>query len=255
VRSRGQAELEAALDRAVPLADYTFSWLEQRYGKTLEGKSQIAGEISRILAKVNNPFEVDLLVRRAVDSLGIREELLRRPAGVAGIRRATVAAAPVVASTGRNDVAERSLVSLMLRFPAVVGEAVKENEIRHWMGPRWGVVVDLILAQWQKRGKVDVMRVAQDLPADLASELTAMALEGERALREEDCAKMAADCLSHLGRKYLRGLERDLRVAIRAAEEQKDEKAKRERILEWQDVVRKERQLDRRKIEPKTTIR
>jgi hypothetical protein len=66
---------------------------------------------------------------------------------------------------------------------------------------------------------------------------------------------MAADCLAHLRRKHLRALEQNLRVAIRAAEEQKDEQAKRERILEWQDVVRKERQLERRKLEPKTTIR
>jgi len=66
---------------------------------------------------------------------------------------------------------------------------------------------------------------------------------------------MAADCLAHLRRKHLRGLEQNLRVAIRAAEEQKDEQAKRERILEWQDIVRKERQLERRKLEPKTTIR
>ena len=79
VRAKGKPALEAVLDRAVPLADFYYSWLEQRHGKTLEGKSQIASEISRLLAKVTNPFEVDLLVGRAVDMLGIREELLRRP--------------------------------------------------------------------------------------------------------------------------------------------------------------------------------
>ncbi|MBF8253537.1 MAG: DNA primase, partial [Deltaproteobacteria bacterium] len=47
IRSRGKAALEAILERATPLADYYFSWLEQRYGKTLDGKSQIAGEVSR----------------------------------------------------------------------------------------------------------------------------------------------------------------------------------------------------------------
>jgi hypothetical protein len=39
------------------------------------------------------------------------------------------------------------------------------------------------------------------------------------------------------------------------AEEQKDENAKRERILEWQDLVRKERQLEHRKLEPKARVR
>src|SRR6185312_9625537 len=35
VRSHGKAALEAVLDQAVPLADYYFSSLEQRFGKTL----------------------------------------------------------------------------------------------------------------------------------------------------------------------------------------------------------------------------
>ena len=48
---------------------------------------------------------------------------------------------------------------------------------------------------------------------------------------------MASDCLTHLQRKYLKTQERDLRIAIRAAEEKRDEIAKRERILEWQDLL------------------
>ena len=78
VRQHGKAGLEAVLDQAVPLADFFFLWLERRYGKNLEGKSQIAAEVSRVLAKLNNPLEVDLLIRRAVDRLGIREETLRQ---------------------------------------------------------------------------------------------------------------------------------------------------------------------------------
>jgi hypothetical protein len=66
---------------------------------------------------------------------------------------------------------------------------------------------------------------------------------------------MASDCLAYLRRKHVKGLERDLRIAIRAAEEQKDEQVKRERMLEWQDLLRKERQLERPRPEPKITIR
>jgi len=78
VRQQGKDAVEKLLDQAVPLADFYFSWLQRRHGSTIEGKSQTASEIGRLLAKVTNPFEVDLLIRRAAD-LGIREELLRRP--------------------------------------------------------------------------------------------------------------------------------------------------------------------------------
>jgi DNA primase len=253
VHREGKAAVERILATAVPLADYFFTWQEQRYGRTLEGKSQIAGEVSRLLAKVQNPFEVDLLVRRAVDTLGIREELLRRPAPARN--PAAKAAAPSgPGSPSREDFAERSLLSLMLRFPTVVGHVAKESEAREWLGAGWQAMVDLVVAEWQERGKVDVFRLTQKLPADQAPQIAALTLEGEQ-IPEADCEKMAVDCLAHLRRRHLRALEKNLRIAIRAAEEQKDDKAKRERILEWQDVVRKERQLERRRAEAKDTLR
>jgi len=58
-----------------------------------------------------------------------------------------------------------------------------------------------------------------------------------------------------LKRKHIKAQKRDERLKIRVAEEQKDENAKRERILEWQDLVRKERQLEHRKLEPKARVR
>src|SRR5262249_1293369 len=78
VHGHGPAALEKILDEAVPLADYYFSSLKQRFGMSLEGKSQIASEVSRLLAKVNNPVDMDLLVRRAVDTSGARREILIR---------------------------------------------------------------------------------------------------------------------------------------------------------------------------------
>ena len=255
VRANGKAALEAVLARAVPLADYYFSWLEQRYGKTLEGKSQIASEISRVLAKVTNAFEVDLLVRRAVDMLGIREESLRRPAVAPGVRPASARAPAVPAEQGnRDDIAERSLVSLMLRLPALLASVAHENEARQWFSTKWRPLVDGIITEWQERTNVDVSELMHQLSPEQAQEIAALVLEGEK-LSDAECGKMANDCLLYLRRKFLKSLERNLRVAIRTAEEQKDENAKRERMLEWQDLLRKERQLERPRLESKPTIR
>jgi DNA primase len=250
VRNRGKAELEALLDKAVPLADYYFSWLAQQHGNTLAGKSRIAAEVSRVLAKLENAVEVDLLARRAVDTLGIREELLRRPA--AGGQSVASPSTPPSAAPP-PDRAERALLALMLRFPSTVRTVQQETEIRQWMAPDWRCVVDVILAEWQEREEIDVFRVGQKLPAEWSGKLSALALEAER-VPENERDKIAADCIAYLRRKYLRNRERNLRIEIRAAEESNDEKAKRERILEWQEVVRKGRQLDRR-FEPKTSTR
>ncbi len=113
--------------------------------------------------------------------------------------------------------------------------------------------MDDIGAQWRERGALDMGQLLESLPVELASDMAALALEREE-LTDAECARVAEDCLSHLRRKHFKSLERDLRLAIRAAEEQQDEKAKRERMLEWQDL-RKERQLERRKLEPKLPVR
>jgi hypothetical protein len=142
----------------------------------------------------------------------------------------------------------------MLRLPSVIESVARDQEAREGFGPKWRPAVDGIVAEWQERGNIEVSRLTQDWAPELASEVAALALEGER-LADAECAKMAADCLAHLRRKNFKAQERLLRLAIRAAEEQKDENAKRERILEWQDLVRKERQLERPKLEPKITVR
>ncbi len=135
VRKHGKAALEVIIDAAVPLADYYFSWLEQRHGATLEGKSRTASEIGRVLEKVANPFEADLLVRRAVDALGIREELLRRPTrSTAAKAYASARPPPAAAARSADDRAERLLVSLMLRYPSIVEDFENEPESRRWIG-------------------------------------------------------------------------------------------------------------------------
>jgi DNA primase len=256
VRANGREALERIIEQAVPLADYCFSWLEAQYGKSLEGKSQIAKEISRLLAKVQNPFEVDLLVRRAVDSLGIREELLRLPWRPPGGPRSSISRGSTgrLQSGAREDLAERSLISLMLRFPSMIQQLEQESDLERLLDPKWRGVVQEILSEWREKGKVDGARLVEKLPTNVASEIAALMLEGEN-IPEEGCETVALDCLSHLRRRYLRALEKDLRQAIRIAEERKDEMAKRERMLEWQEVVQRERQLERQRIATKTEIR
>ena len=257
VRTHGKEAAEALLDKSVPLADYYFSRLEQRYGKTLEGKSRIAGEISRVLQKVRNPFEVDLLIARAVDSLSIREEFLRQRLQSSVLPTPSVMANRRLSTNNpgnRDDVAERSLITLILRYPQIAGYVLGDTDVRQWLGSAWQEVLDLIRAQWQEHGNVDVARIAQTLDSDKAAQIAGLAVDGEN-IPEAESQKMATDCIAHLRRKYLREQERSLRIAIRTAEEQKDENATRERILEWQEIVRKERQLERRKLARKITAR
>jgi DNA primase len=247
VRKHGKAGLEAVVDGAVPLADYYFSWLQQRHGATLEGKSRIASEVSRVLAKISNPLEADMLARRVVD-LGILEESLRRSVAPLAPRASmTIRPPPPVTSNG-DERKERQLVSLMLRYPPMIRDFHNEPESRQWISERWRETVDLITREWQEHGEIDIERIAQGSAPEKASAIAALALEGE-SFAEAECAKAAADCLNYLRQKHSKNVRQKLRVAIRAAEEKQDEQAKRERTLEWQDVNK--RQQDRQRLAPK----
>src|SRR6478672_1820943 len=254
VRQHGKTRLELILDEAVPLADFFFLWLERRYGKSLEGKSKIAAEVSRVLAKLNKQLEEDLLIGRAVDLLGIREETMRQrthsplPARTAQNRPVAPASMP------REDKAERMLIGAMLRLPKVIEQVAVDEEARQGFSSLWTPVVDAILNEWHNHENIEVARLSEILPAELASEVARLALETED-LTDAVCGKVAADCLARLKGKHIKAQKRDERLKIRVAEEQKDENAKRERILEWQDLVRKERQLEHRKREPKARVR
>jgi len=245
VRAHGKDGLEKLLGEAVPLADYYFTWLEEGYGRSLEGKSRIAQEINRVLAKVRNPFEADLLVRRAVDQLNIRETLLRAPLGQGEVRPAAKTPAQRPAdSAPAQDAAERSLIGLMLRFPATIERVERDAGADGLVGPEWKDVFNAIVSEWRERGRVDGASLTAKLSPERAADIAALMLESE-AVEEAEAAKMLGDVIAHLQRRHLRGLERDLRRAIRIAEEKKDEKTKKERMLEWQEVVRRERQLMR----------
>lgn len=256
VRARGKEAMEVVLDQATPLADYAFSWLENRYGTSLEGKSEVAKEIQRLLSKVRNPFEADLLARRAVDSLGISEDLLRRSAASLGRRgnepEPKKPAPPALRS--REDLAERALLGLILRYPSMVSLLAPVEDIETLCASHWRDMMGRILTEWRASGEIDPGRLTQSFPPDQAAEIAALMLEGEDVPAEER-EKALSDCVAHLRRKYLRNLETELRRAIRIAEETNDEKAKRERMLEWQEVVEKKRHLERQTPASKSEIR
>ena len=250
VRTEGKEAMERVLERAVPIADFYLNWLRENHGASLAGKSRSAAEVSRMLAKVTDPNDRDLLARRAAELLGVHEESLRRhAAGSAGVVQGASAgggrdahrraqSAPAGWSLG-EDRAESALVALMLRFPSVV-DTLRGQPMEKLVTDKWREVIRRIL----ENGEVEVGVLTEGSPAELASEISALVLRGQE-IEEDERDRMTADCLFFLQRRYLKRLEQELRRAIRIAEETSDDEAKKERMRQWQEVVQKERRLER----------
>ena len=250
VRTHGKDVLETILNRAEPLADYFVKWLESQYGRSLQGRSQIAQEVSRILMKVRNPFEADLLARRASDALGIREELLRLPAQGARAQSRPVGSRPGRSIADRAvaaDLAERSLLGLILRFSRIAERAAAEQDLQSLVAETWKDVMVRALDLWKTQGTIDMAFLMQELAPEAAAQVSGVFLEAEK-IEESEAEKMMSDCLAHLRRRHLKNLQSEARRAIRVAEENQDENVRKERILEWQEIARRKNQLERREL-------
>ena len=250
VRTEGREALERVLDGAVPIADFYLNWLRENHGTGMAGKSRSAAEVSRMLARVTDPNDRDLLARRAAELLGVHEESLRRhAAGSAGAAvRASAGGSKDARRQARGaaagwslgeDRAESALVALMLRFPSVV-DTLRRQPMEKLVTDKWREVIRRILEQ----GEVEAGVLTEGLPGELASEISALVLRGQE-IEEEERDRMTADCLFFLQRRYLKRLEQELRRAIRMAEETSDDEVKKERMRQWQEVVQKERRLER----------
>ena len=253
VRTHGKDALESVLEHAVPIVDFYLDWLRERHGTGLEGKSRSAAEVSKILGKVVNPNDRDLLARRAADLRGVREESLRRHAGgpadnarAAGNDRGG-AGRPKPRAADRwtlgDDRAEASLVALMLRFPAAV-TALRREPVERLVSGKWSEVIQRMFANAGADGGVDVGVLTGGLPPALASEVTGLVLRGQE-FAESERERMTRDCLLFLKRRYLNRLDQELCRAIRVAEETRDDAVKKERMRQWQEVMQKKLRLER----------
>ena len=249
IRTEGREALEEVLERAVPLADFYLDWLRDNHGTSLAGKSRSAAEVSRVLAKVTDPNDRDLLARRSADLLGIREESLRQHAATAG-----AGATGGVRTEPRGwkreggwslgeDRAESALVALMLRFPSVV-RTLRKEPMDQLVTEKWREVIRRILAGPETGGEMALGVLTEGLPEELASEISALVLSGQE-IAEEERDRMTADCLFFLQRRYLMRRDQELCRAIRVAEETRDDEVKKERMRQWQEVMQRKLRLER----------
>ena len=100
-RQHGAAATLALLDAAPSLVDFYFDALLPP-GATLPQRTRVADDVKRILARVGNDVQFELLARQAAARLGLSEEVFRRArSGCTGGRRRAAAGPPHRRRPGR----------------------------------------------------------------------------------------------------------------------------------------------------------
>jgi len=124
IRQRGAEAFKETLDGAELLIDYFLRGQQDAAGGSTEGRARAAAAVADVLSRIADPFEFDLLARKAASMLGVAEEVLRREARKAtGTRRPPPAPRPEksVKPTPLED-AQIGLLALVVHFPQLRAE-------------------------------------------------------------------------------------------------------------------------------------
>lgn len=205
VRDRGAQAFSELIDSAELLVDYFLREQATAAGASLSGRARAAERVAEILRMVANPFEFDLLARKAADSLGVGEELLRKEAlkggGANSSTRRASGAAPsraVRPATSGDAVAqaEIGLIAIALNYPELRGD---------------------LAAQAAPELRVDIAaQAAPDSPADFKIELTSAEFHDPllAAMLEDIC--LSEEAQGALEVRIIAGLSEEQRERLSA---------------------------------------
>jgi DNA primase len=211
VRDRGAQALNELIESSELLVDYFLREQAAAAGATLSGKARAAERVAEILRMVANPFEFDLLARKAADSLGVGEELLRREARKGGANnmslRRTSGAAPArpARTAARGDAvaqAEIGLIAIALDYSEMRAEIAAQLPSIEFNDPMLGAMLEDICLSDEARATLEV-RILAGLSEDQRERLSAL-MVGPLMVNAEGAQRMAADFISALARRRQR---------------------------------------------------
>ncbi len=249
VRRAGAAAVEELIARARPLLDF---YLDRKVpaASTPGERAAVAQEIAASLAKISDPFEYDITVRRAAERLGIGEAMLR---GKPGTRRdATVPpasrfdrGAPPRASTppaaprpARRPPAETFLVELMLSDPAAAERVGAAGGVELFDDPILREVAGDLVAAAARAEPIDPAIVLSRLDDATAARVTRRLVAERGETEEAPIAELVDECLTFLRRRAVRRRSQAVLREIRAADAERDEAAAAVRLNEKIEIDR-----------------
>jgi DNA primase len=239
VRSRGAEAFEHVLRESRPLLDVFLEGLLAADEPSVGRRVTAAREVSRLLRRVRNPWEYDVLARRAAERLGVGEALIRGE----GSPAVSSAAAPVAgARRGVRATSEALLVELMLTWPAAVERIVREGGPVLFDDAEWRSLAEEIIER--VRGGADPSMLIERLPADMRSRVAAALLQdaadSAASADSADREQLLEDCVAFIRRRRGRRRVREALEEIRAAEAAGDQDRVRRGLRDWSALVRAE---------------
>ncbi len=235
-RERGAAATLSLLQQAVPLADFFIQRLDPGPDARLPQRAAAAERIGQVLARVRDPFQFELLARKAAQQLSVDETIFRNlRAAAAGAR-----VVPTRPSTpeGHTEVfrsEETTLLEAMALDRDVAQLVAHRGVLDSFGSPVLAEAGRTLLSAWQTNG--GTASVVDQLPGPVAQRVTA-GLLGQGALATGDCLQVARDCIDRIEQRAHRSEARADLVKLRQAEASGDTVRYREELERHNELLR-----------------
>ena len=238
IKERGAQAFAELIASADLLVDYFLADQATIARGSLEARARAAAAVAEVLKAVHNPFEFDMLARKAADALGVGEEVLRaearRPARGGGAHSGGAArgapAGRLTPAAGAGDgatAAEVGLLAVALLHPELRGE-IAEHAVMLEDATIAGALVEVCASQ--ELAAVLEVDVAERLSEAHRSRLSALAVGPliETAAQARELARDFAEAL--MRRRQQRAMETTRRAAASAGSDDEAMAAAQEMI-------------------------
>jgi len=210
VRAQGRAGLEGVLAAAEPLVEAFVGELAGPKRDAVGRHAEAAREVARLLKRVREPHEFDVLARLAAQRLGVREETLRSE-GAPGVAPAATPDEPHAPGE------EATLVDLIAEDAALAERLAACGLIAEFQHPEWRRAAEALA----HRDETERRALVHSLPREIRDRVVRSLLDEPRRTAA-DREQAFADCIAKIRRRGQRGEERRLRDEIRTAEARGD---------------------------------
>ncbi len=233
VRDRGAQAFSELIESSELLVDFFLREQADAAGASVSGRARAAERVAEILRMIANPFEFDLLARKAADFLGVSEELLRKEAQKGrganqAPRHAVASPAPRAARpTSSGDAvaqAEIGLVAIALNYPDLRteiaaqlmpeprGDAAEGLAPAEFHDPMLAAMLEDICLSEEAQTSLEV-RIMAGLSEEQRERLSGLVV-GPLMANADDASKMTTDFIAALARnRRQREVENLRRVA------------------------------------------
>jgi DNA primase len=215
VRGKGREAMEACLAATEPLVEAFIADLAGPDRGAVGRQAEAAREVARILKRVRNPYEHDILARLAAERLGVREAVLRSE----GALEAMPVTPPPVRPAAAGP--EAMLVELMAEDTGFARRVAASGIIAEFQHPEWRRTAETLAAAGEEGDRVALLEA---LPRELRDRVVSRLLADQPGAAE-DRERALADCIAAIRRRRQQDLARRLREDLRAAEARGDEAA------------------------------